>query len=190
MNLITDYREHKPRYLLRITWFIVNATLFRCLPTKWLQAPRRALLRLFGAKIHPQAHVYASVKIFAPWNLSLDRCLIGPKVIIYNKAPIRIGRDTIVSQRTTLCTASHDISSAMMDLVARPITLGDNVWVASEAFVGPGVELGEGTVVGARAAVFKSVEPWTVVGGNPAMFLKSRKIEDPILLNATERHLD
>ena len=41
-----------------------------------------------------------------------------------------------------------------------------------------GGSIGEGAVVGARAAVFKDVEPWTVVGGNPAKFIKNRVIKD------------
>lgn len=56
--------------------------------------------------------------------------------------------------------------------------VNDYAWVAAEAFVGPGVIIGEGAVVGARAAVFKDVAPWTVVGGNPAKYIKDRIIKD------------
>lgn len=48
--------------------------------------------------------------------------------------------------------------------------------MAAEAFIGPGVTIGEGAVVGARGCVFKDVDPWTVVGGNPAKFIKKRII--------------
>lgn len=175
---ITDYKEVKPHYCRRIVWYFVNATLFRLCATRWLRRWRNILLRLFGAKVHPQAHVYASVKVFAPWNLVIERCLIGPNVILYNKALIHIGMDSTVSQRTTICTASHNVSSPKMELVIKPVTVGDQVWIASEAFVSPGVELGEGVVVGTRAAVFRSVEPWTIVGGNPAKEIKKRILSD------------
>ena len=66
----------------------------------------------------------------------------------------------------------------MLPLLQSPITLKDNSWVAAEAFVGPGVTIGEGAVVGARAAVFRNVEPWNVVGGNPAKFIKRRVINE------------
>lgn len=178
VNVINDYKEPKPHYKKRILWYLINATLFRCLPTKYLRGLRNALLRLFGAKVHRQAIVYSSVKIFAPWLLTLDRCTIGPGVELYNKAPIEIGKDCVVSQKSTLCTASHDISSPMMELVCRPIVLRNRVWVASEAFIGPGVELKEGVVVGARGAVFKDVEPWTVVGGNPAKPIGRRNLSE------------
>jgi len=58
-----------------------------------------------------------------------------------------------------------------------PIELGARSWIAADVFVGPGVCIGEGAVVGARSAVFRDVEPWTVVGGNPARFLKRRELQ-------------
>lgn len=90
---------------------------------------------------------------------------------------ITIGDHSIISQSTQLCTASHSISNKDFPLVTKPIIVHDQVWIASEAFIGPGVTIGEGAVVGARAAVFKDVEPWTVVGGNPAKFIKKREIK-------------
>ena len=60
-----------------------------------------------------------------------------------------------------------------MPLIKHPIIVGDDAWVCADAFVGPGVEIGEGAIVGARAAVFENVESWTVVGGNPARFIKA-----------------
>lgn len=176
MNLITDYKEAKPHYKKRILWYVINATVFRIMATRLMRRPRIWLLRLFGACIDGSAIIYPSVRIFAPWNLKLGRCCIGPGVNLYNKASITIGDDTVVSQHSTLCTASHDVSSAMMELVTRPIVLGNRVWVASEAFVGPGVELSDGVVVGARGAVFRSVEAWTVVGGNPARPIGRRQL--------------
>ena len=64
-----------------------------------------------------------------------------------------------------------------MPLKMSPVEIGDRVWVAAYAFVGPGVTIGEGAVVGARSAVFRDVQPWVVVGGNPASVIKPRQIE-------------
>ena len=58
-----------------------------------------------------------------------------------------------------------------------PIVICDSVWVAAEAFIGPGVTVGQGAVVAARTCVVKDVEPWTVVGGNPAKVIKKRIIK-------------
>ena len=117
--------------------------------------------------------------MFMPWNLGMkDYACIGPGVDCYNAAPIVIGNHATISQRTYLCTASHDLTSATHPQIEKPIVIEDRAWVAAEAFVGPGVTIGEGAVVGARGCVFKDVEPWTVVGGIPARFIKKRTIKD------------
>ena len=92
----------------------------------------------------------------------------------YNVDIIRIGANTTVSQGAYLCTASHDITNPLNPLITAPIIIEDQAWIAADAFVSMGVTIGQGAVVGARAAVFKDVEPWTVVGGNPAKFIKKR----------------
>ena len=102
---------------------------------------------------------------------------IGPNTNIYNKDKIVIGNDSVISQGCFLCTAGHDTGSLMLPLTTAPITISNNVWIAADAFVGMGVTIGEGAIVGARAAVFEDVEPWTIVGGNPAKFIKKRIIQ-------------
>jgi putative colanic acid biosynthesis acetyltransferase WcaF len=89
-------------------------------------------------------------------------------------APISIGVQAVVSQYSYLCSASHDYEAPDLPLITAPIVVGARAWVAADAFVGKGVIVGEGAVVGARASVFKNVEPWTVVGGNPARSIKKR----------------
>lgn len=176
MNL-SDYTEPKPHRVKRIAWYFVNATIFRCIASSLFKSFRNSILRAFGAKIDKDALVYASCKIFAPWNLKIGRACIGPNTQLYNKAMITIGDDSVVSQGTFLCTASHDISSTMLPLITAPIVIEDKVWVAADAFIGMGVSIGEGAVVGARACVFKDIEPWTVVGGNPARTIKKRELK-------------
>lgn len=173
------YKEIKPHYFKRILWTIINYTVFRVLIGYPMRYVRNLILRMFGARIPLFSLVYPSATIFAPWNLEIGRHVcIGPKTTIYNKDKITIGDFCVISQGTYLCTASHDITDSKNSLITAPIVIGKNVWVASDAFVGMGVTIGEGAVVGARAAVFKDVEPWTVVGGNPAKFIKQRIIKD------------
>lgn len=125
------------------------------------------------------SNVYASVKIWAPWRLRMGhRTCLGPEVICYNQDWVVLEDDAIVSQYSYLCTAGHDTSHANTadeGLITAPIVLRNGAWIGSRAFVGMGVEIGKGAVVGATASVYKNVEPWTVVGGNPAKVLK--KIE-------------
>lgn len=177
MNL-SNYKEEKPHNLKRLVWYAINATLFRILIGRSFTWARHGLLRAFGATINKDAYIYPSATIFAPWNLNVGRACIGPNTIVYNKAPIHIGNDTVVSQGAFLCTASHDIKNLMLPLITASITLKDNVWVAADAFIGMGVTIGDGAVVGARAVVFNDVEPWTVVGGNPAKFIKNRNLKN------------
>lgn len=176
---LSRYRNRLGRrhQIIRLLWGIVWGILVRPFPRSTGSGWKRFLLRAFGAKIDSTAIVYSSAKIYYPANLVMKRysCLAS-NVNCYNVAPIQIGANSTISQGAYLCTASHDISNPTNPLIIAPINIHDQAWVASEAFVGMGVTIGQGAVVGARAAVFKDVEAWTVVGGNPAKFIKERII--------------
>ena len=168
-------RKHQiVRMLWTITWTLFASWLPRSVGSGW----KRLLLRMFGAKVASTAVVYSSAKVYYPAHLVMDdyACLASD-VDCYNVVPIHVGRFATVSQGVFLCTASHDITSPTHELITAPITIGAQAWVAAGAFIGMGVTIGEGAVVGARSAVFKDVEPWTVVGGNPAKMLKRRIIK-------------
>lgn len=162
----------------RAIWNIVCFFLFRPFVTGLFRSWRIMILRMFGAKIDSSANVYASVKIWAPWNLEMYKgsCL-GPDVICYNQAKVILEDDVTVSQYTYLCTAGHEttsVNSASEGLIVAPITLKSRSWIGTKAFIGMGVIVGENAVVGATASVYKDVEPNTVVGGNPAKMIKRR----------------
>lgn len=88
-----------------------------------------------------------------------------------------IGKNVCIGEDVRLITGSHDVTSPHFNLVTRPITINDNVWIATGAIVLPGVTIGEGAVVGAGSVVTKDVEPWSVVAGNPAKFIKKRELK-------------
>ena len=162
----------------RLLWGMVWTLFARPLPRSLGNGWKLFLLRAFGAKIHPTAVVYSTVRIYMPWKLEMKAysCL-SPEVDCYNVDFISIGEHSTVSQKTYLCAASHDISKPHHPLVTAPIIIEDQVWIGAAAFVGMGVSIGQGAVVGATASVYKDVAPWTVVGGNPAKFIKNREIE-------------
>lgn len=165
--------------VVRMLWTIVWGVFARPLPRSVGSGWKRFLLRLFGAKIDATAIVYSSAKVYYPANLTMGAyACLASDVDCYNVAPVTIGANSTVSQGAYLCTASHDITDPLNPLVTKPIVIEDQAWVAAGAFVGMGVTIGQGAVVGARAAVFKDVEPWTVVGGNPAKFIKRREIKE------------
>jgi len=163
--------------LARFAWGIVWGLFARPIPRKLLNSWKLLLLRIFGAKVHKHSIVYSSAKIYMPWNLEMgEYSILGSEVDCYNVTKIKIGAHAIVSQKTYLCAASHDISKNNMPLITAPIIIEDQAWIAADAFIGMGVKIGQGAVVGARSCVFKNVEPWTVVGGNPAKFIRKRII--------------
>lgn len=164
--------------LARLAWNVIYWLAFRTLPTTLFMPWRRFLLRLFGAKMGKGTQVYCSARIWAPWNLEMgDYSCLASGVDCYNVDKIIIGPNTTISQKSYLCTASHDICNPKNPLVTSPITIADQAWIAADAFIGMGVNVGQGAVVGARAAVFKDVAPWTVVGGNPAKAINRRVIK-------------
>ena len=161
----------------RIIWCAVRAIAVKWLPPVFCFGWVRTIYRAFGAKVEKTAKIYPSADVFMPWNLEIGGwSTIGGRVHILNAAPFIVGHDCNVSERAYICCASHNIQSNAHEQVHKPIIMKDRSWVAAEAFIGMGVTIGEGAVVGARAAVFKDVEPWTVVGGNPAKFIKYRVI--------------
>jgi putative colanic acid biosynthesis acetyltransferase WcaF len=165
--------------LKRIVWNISYWILFRPFNLEIFKKWRISVLRVFGARIGENSCIYSNVKIWAPWNLEMGSfSCIGPEVDCYNQGKIYIGDQTNISQKTYLCASSHDFTISNFPLILKPIRIGNQVWIAADAFIGPGVSIGEGAVVGAKAAVFKNVEPWNVVGGNPAKFIKNRKLQD------------
>jgi putative colanic acid biosynthesis acetyltransferase WcaF len=107
-----------------------------------------------------------------------DYVCLGDGVDFYCVSPIKLGSKVAISQRSFLCTASHDISLLTRPLIHKSIHIQDHVWVCAQAFVGPGITVGEGAIIGACAVVTKDVEPWTVVAGNPARVIKQRKLND------------
>lgn len=176
---LSKYHEDKPHRKKQLLWRVVNATLFRLFPGTQLRYIRNIILRAFGAQLPLDVSVFSTASIFAPWNLKMGKnSCIGPHTEIYNKAPVTLGDNAVVSQGAFLCTAGHDITDPKNTLITASIFIGNYAWVAADAFVNMGVTIGEGAVVGARAAVFKNVKPWTVVGGNPAIYIKDRKFSE------------
>jgi putative colanic acid biosynthesis acetyltransferase WcaF len=161
----------------RVIWQTVWALMYWPSPRP-MHGWRRFLLRCFGAKVGRGAHPYPAAKIWAPWNLEMgDHSSIADGAECYSVDKIVLGASSIVSQGAYLCTATHDYQDRAFPLVTAPITIGPGAWVAAQAFVGPGVVVGEEAIVGARACVFKDVEPGTIVGGNPARFIKRRDLK-------------
>ena len=175
-----DMSDKLRRFVWQIFWVLV----FRPTPT-FMHGWRCVVLRCFGARIGKRVHPYPAARIWAPWNLRMeDGSCLGNGAECYNVAPVRLGRDAVISQRAYLCTAGHDLIQPGFALVAAPIYIGDDAWIAAAAFVGPGVHVGRRAVAGACSVVTKDVPENTIVAGNTAQQVGLR----PEVSIGTTRH--
>lgn len=155
-------------------WWLVQATLINLSPQA-LYSWRRFWLRIFGARIGKKVIIRPSVKITYPWKLSIgDYSWIGDDVVLYSLGEIEIGSNTVISQKSYLCTGSHDYAKETFDIFAKKIIVGNNCWIATDVFVAPGITVGDGVIVGARSSVFKDLKPNWIYKGTPAKAHKAR----------------
>lgn len=163
----------------RVLWNYLGQLLMRLTFHNWYGV-RNALLRLFGAKIGKRVRIRPDVNIEQPWNLSIgDDSSVGDRAILYCLGTVTIGKGVSISQYAHICAGTHDYEQPDMPLLRPPIVLEDNVWIAADAFVGPGVTVGEGAVLGARSSVYKDMAPRMVYAGNPAREIKPRVVRGP-----------
>lgn len=164
--------------LRRWLWLAVQSTVFRWSPRP-LHGFRAALLRLFGAKIAGPVVIFPTARVTYPWRLELaPRSMVGPHVILYNLATIRLEAGANLSQHCHLCAGTHDFERWSMPLVTAPITIGPNVWLGADVFVGPGVQVGELCVVGARSVVVRDLPARQVCLGSPCRPVRARTIPE------------
>jgi len=156
----------KPGWFI-LLWWLVQAIAFPLSPQP-LYGFRRSLLRLFGAKIGKGVLIRPTARFTYPWKIAIgDYSWIGDDVVLYSLDRIEIGEHCVISQKSYLCTGSHDIKDPAFGLKTAPIILDNGVWVATDCFVGPGVKIGANSVIGARSSVFKNMPPGQVCLGNP-----------------------
>ncbi len=172
---LPDFRNKLQRAIWQLAWLVV------CRPTPiQFHAWRVVVLRAFGARIATGTRCYPDVRIWAPWNLTMEpESSLGPGVECYSVGQVVLRTGATVSQRAFLCTASHDPHDRAFALVVGPIEIGPGAWVAAEAFIGPGVTVGQNALAAARAVVVRSVPANAIVAGNPARVVGQRYADGP-----------
>lgn len=170
---------HRPSFsvkhrLARALWRMVYLLLYRTSPRP-MHAWRAMLLRIFGAKLGPGCHFYPSGIVWAPWNLICeDCCTLADRAEIYNPSTIYLESHCIVSQQAYLCGATHDYNHPDFPMISYSMRLGAYSWICARASVSPGVNVGEGAVLGLGSVATVDMEPWTVYSGVPAVKVKAR----------------
>jgi putative colanic acid biosynthesis acetyltransferase WcaF len=164
--------------IVRFTWLICWSVFYRFSPRPF-HAWRSMLLRLFGAKMGPSCHFYPTSRVWAPWNLICeDQVTAGDHTEIYNPAPVRLGSHAILSQNAYLCGATHDFDDPAFPLLAYAMEVGPYAWICARACIAPGVNVGEGAVLGLASVATRDLESWGVYAGSPAVKVKERKRVD------------
>ncbi|RFM27394.1 putative colanic acid biosynthesis acetyltransferase [Deminuibacter soli] len=167
-----DFRG-RPGWMVQL-WWLTWFFFFRTSP-QFMFGFRRWLLRLFGAQIGKKVLIRPSCNITYPWKLTIGNySWVGDEVVLYTLGPITIGDNVVVSQRSYICTGSHDYQAVAFDIYAKPIVIENEAWLATDVFVAPGVTIGMGAVVGARSSVYKDMPACMICIGNPAKPVKSR----------------
>jgi putative colanic acid biosynthesis acetyltransferase WcaF len=161
--------------LRRIIWNFCHALFYRTSPRP-PHAWSSSLLRSYGATMAPNCHFYPRSKVWAPWNLvCADQVTAGDGVEIYNPAPITFESHVILSQDAYVCGATHDYDDPAFPLIAYPMNFGSYSWICARASVAPGIDVGEGAVLGLGSVATRNLEPWTVYAGTPAVKVKERR---------------
>ena len=159
----------------RAAWILTHLILIRWTPRP-LHAWRAGVLRLFGARLGPYCRIYPASEIWAPWNLICDDTVtIGNGAVVYNTLPMRLGSHCVVSQDAFLCGATHDFDDPAFPMISLSINVGAYAWICARAVVCPGVQVGEGAVLGLASVATRDLAPWTVHAGVPARALRTRK---------------
>ena len=181
-NAAVDLSQYRNRHgvrniFTRIVWSMVWIVAAKWMPRFFFNRWRALLLRMFGAKIGKSCRLTGSMEVWIPSRLRMGSFVwIDRNVYLYDVDRITIGDNAIISDGAYICTASHDITQGNFPLTTEPVTIGAGAWIAAHAKILPGITIGEGAVVGAGAVVTRDVEPWTVVAGNPARFIKKRVV--------------
>jgi putative colanic acid biosynthesis acetyltransferase WcaF len=169
----SGFDRGRPGWLILVWWFL-QAIIFP-LSLHSSHGIRVSLLRLFGARIGQDVVIRPTARFTYPWKVTIgDACWIGDNVVFYSLDSITLGNNCVLSQKTYLCTGSHDIQDPHFGLLTAPISVGNGAWVAADCFVGPGVAIGANTVVGTRSTVLKSLPAGHICHGTPCRPVQSR----------------
>jgi putative colanic acid biosynthesis acetyltransferase WcaF len=155
-------------------WWLVQDWLLRPSP-QFMYGWRRFWWRLFGARIGAGVIIRPTARATYPWKVTVgDRSWIGDHAELYSLGCIEIGSDAVISQNAYLCAGTHDYTKIDFPLIAKPIRIADQAWLATGCFIAPGITIGRGAIIGAHSVVLQDMPAATICAGNPARPVKPR----------------
>jgi putative colanic acid biosynthesis acetyltransferase WcaF len=163
----------------KIRWVLWHITsgLFFLNPLFTLTTPKVFLLRLFGARIGKNTVIKTRVAIKFPWHLEIgDNVWLGEAVWIENQAKVTIGDNCCLSQGAMLLTGNHDYKKSTFDLVIKPVTLHEGVWIGARAVVCPGVTCHSHAVLSVNSVAVSDLGAYSIYQGNPAVITRERHV--------------
>jgi putative colanic acid biosynthesis acetyltransferase WcaF len=176
-NAKEGFDRGRPRHI-EAMWYLCKIAFFVSAlpwPIKW----KVFILKRFGAKIGSGFYIQPEVSIHFPWKLEVgDNCWIGKQTEIHNMEFLKIGDNVAIAHRVFITTGSHDFTKRSHPYRNRATTICSKVWIASCAFIGPGIVIGEGCVIYAGSIVTRSTPNWKRIGGNPAQIQGERIIKE------------
>ena len=161
------------KILLQIKFFLVA---FLNFSKEIFPYPLRNLwLRLFGIKVPFSSSIHRECKFFHIGKFRMGKhSVVNFGCYLDNRRGIEIGSNTAIAHNTKIYTLGHNIHSSQFETKGAEVKIGNNVFVFSNVLIMPGVVIGDGAVILPGSVVTKSVEPFTVVGGNPAKIISMR----------------
>jgi acetyltransferase-like isoleucine patch superfamily enzyme len=135
---------------------------------------------LFTKRMGKNAYILDYCHIYNPKGVEIgDYTGINHHTDIGGRGGLRIGNYVMIGPYCQILTAEHEYRNQKLPIYLQPIkcnevVIEDDVWIGTKVVVLPGVCVGKGAIVGAGSVVTKNVEPYSIVAGVPAKFLKSR----------------
>jgi maltose O-acetyltransferase len=137
---------------------------------------------VFNVDMQKNSVIYWRCRFFSPSGVHIgEHSIIGNDAFLDGRHGLYIGNNVSIAAHVLIYTREHNLSSPTFEGVAEPVSIGDRVYIGPRAIILPGVRIGTGAVVAAGAVVTKDVDPWTIVGGVPAKFIKQRPVVNYVL---------
>lgn len=167
-------------FVMRADYFLAEFNLFAATITGYIPIHTIRLLLyklVFRVDMPLDAIIYWRCRFFEPAGVHLGHnSIIGNDAFLDGRKGLFLGSNVNIAAEIRIYTCEHDITSADFGTTGAPVHIDDWVYIGPRVTIMPGVHIGAGAVVAAGAVVTKDVEPWTMVGGVPAKFIKKRPI--------------